>query len=102
MGDVIAPLRTVLHAHGPLPLHVRVAVERTLADLSSRHVARAMEMSHTLYQEIEQGKRALAPDELRRLARILGCTVGRLKGEHALTVPGYRKMGRPRREQAAS
>jgi hypothetical protein len=54
-----------------------------------------MGWSHTLWQDLEAGDRPLYAGELSRIARILGCTVRRLRGEQASSVPGFRKNGRP-------
>jgi transcriptional regulator with XRE-family HTH domain len=101
MGDIVTPIEKALRAHAPVPLHTRIRIERVLADLSVRHCARAMGISHTLWQEIEAGKRAVADDEVKAIAKIVGCTPARLRGEQAVKTPGFRKMGRPRGQAAA-
>jgi transcriptional regulator with XRE-family HTH domain len=97
MGDIIKPLRRALRRHGPIEVHTRIALERTLAGLTASHCARAMGCSHTLWQQIESGDRAVDAGEAKRIARILGVTVHRLHGEQGLAVPGWKKQGRPRR-----
>lgn len=102
MGDIVTPLRLSLRDHGPIAQHTRIALERTVAGLSARHCARALDVSHTTWQEIESGIRSVSAADLGLIARILGCTLRRLRGEQVHSVPGWKKQGRPRREQAAT
>jgi len=96
--DVVDALRMALRAHGPLPVHKRIAIERELAELSQRHCARAMNWSHTLWQQVEEGIRRVTREEEKRIAKIVGCSVQRLRGEQPQATPGWKKQGRPRRE----
>jgi transcriptional regulator with XRE-family HTH domain len=102
MGDIVTPLRDALRDHGPIPQHTRIALERTLAGMSARHCARALDVSHSTWHEIERGIRAVGSEDLKRIAQILGVTLRRLRGEQVDAVPGWKKQGRPRREQAAA
>lgn len=97
MGNVIERVRTVLKEHQPIGIHSRVGLERTLAGLSVRQAARALGWSHVHWLDIEEGKVFLANAELRRIAKVLGCSFERLVGRQARTQPGWKKMGRPRR-----
>lgn len=93
MGDIVTPIRRLLR-RAPA-LHTRIAIERTLAGLNASHCARAFGCSHTVWQRIESGQRSVDAPELKRIARIVGCTVQRLRGQQAQVAPGYRRMGRP-------
>lgn len=94
--------------NGPLPLHLRIMAERVLAGLTASQCARAMAVlsgrtwSHTLWQRIENGTRDLSEVEVARVAKIVGVTVRRLRGDQPRAVPGWQKRGRPFAKSTAS
>jgi transcriptional regulator with XRE-family HTH domain len=95
MSDLVEALRRKLDRHPrPIPVHVRVALERTCAGLTVSHCARAMGWPPTYWQRIESGTRTISEDELPRVAAILGVTDVRLRGLQATTVPGRKRPGR--------
>lgn len=84
-----------------LPLNERIKIERTMAGLTVSQCTRAMGWSrHRIWQRVEEGERRLTEDEIRRVADVLGVPVSRLLGQHAQTVPGYMRRGRPRKVAA--
>ncbi len=95
MADVVQMLRTRLKREDALPVHVLIALERTMARLTVVQCARAMGWSHTLWQRVELGARSVSDTEIVKMAVILGVTEARLRGTHATTIPGQTRPGRP-------
>jgi len=98
MADPIKPFRNALRRirrERPIPIGTRIALERELAGLSASHCARAMEWSHTTWQNMESGERALTLAERQKIAGVLGVTDNRLTGDQPYAVAGYKRRGRP-------